>query len=167
MKIRVDELPAKGRRLAGTVAPPDEASFVSGPIAFGVQLRPEGRSLEVAGWVQAIVVGECSRCLNVLRLPVDREVEAEFRPTTQAPDDEERELDADDLEVDYYPDDGLDLRAVLAEQILLGIPMKLLCGEDCRGLCPQCGVDRNVESCDCEPPTDPRLADLADLKDRL
>ena len=90
-----------------------------------------------------------------------------FETPSATADDEEAELDEADLETDYYPGEGLDLRPLLAEQVLLDLPMKPLCGEDCRGLCAQCGANRNLEDCDCEPPPDPRLAALGELRDRL
>ncbi len=167
MRIRIDDLPEEGRRFAGTIAAPDGAGFDSGPISFALRVRRDGQSVHVDGWLHAIVVGECSRCLSSTRIPVAREMDLEYRPLSLMPDDEETELDDDDLDVDYYAEDGLDLRTILAEQVVLGLPMKILCTEDCLGLCPQCGVDRNQEPCDCEPPADPRLADLADLRDRL
>lgn len=153
--------------MAGTIAADAATGLDSGPISFGLRLDRAGSAIRVAGWMHAIVACECSRCLEGTRLPVRREMDIEFRPWAQAPEEEETELDAEDLDIDYYPENGLDFRAVLVEQILLGIPMKILCGEDCKGLCPQCGVDRNLEPCDCEPPPDPRLADLAKLRDQL
>jgi uncharacterized protein len=85
-----------------------------------------------------------------------------------AVDDEEVGLEEEDLEVVFVADGELDLAELAAEQILLGLPMRWVCNEACRGLCPQCGANRNQENaCTCEPETDPRwqaLADLANVK---
>ena len=66
---------------------------------------------------------------------------------------------------DKNRDDQIDLDEVLREQFYLALPMKPLCREDCAGLCPQCGTNRNTGTCSCETePEDPRLAPLRRLK---
>lgn len=167
MRIRVSDLPEEGRRLAGTVSAPDGEDYTVGPVAFAIKARPERDTVFVSGWLHAVVHAPCSRCLSDTRIAVDRTLDLRFRHAAEAPTEEDLELDEEDLDVEYYAGDEIDLRAVLAEQVTLGLPMKVLCDEDCRGLCPQCGTDLNREPCDCQPPTDPRLADLADLRDRL
>jgi uncharacterized protein len=78
------------------------------------------------------------------------------------------ELGRDDLDVDFYTDDQVDLRRVVEAETMLALPMKPLCRDECRGLCPVCGVNRNQTQCTCEVrPADPRLAVLADLRARL
>ena len=62
------------------------------------------------------------------------------------------------------PAERIDLEPVFREQFVLAVPYAPLCTEDCKGLCPQCGIDRNTASCSCEPPIDPRLAPLKGLK---
>jgi uncharacterized protein len=69
--------------------------------------------------------------------------------------------------VAYYDHDQIDLGEMVREQLFLGVPMRRLCREDCKGLCPECGVNRNNERCDCVPKADvdPRLAELGKLFD--
>jgi uncharacterized protein len=74
------------------------------------------------------------------------------------------ELATDDLDVFPYTGDVIDLEPLVREQFVLSIPYAPLCKEDCRGLCPQCGIDRNVASCECAAPIDPRFAALQGLK---
>ena len=70
----------------------------------------------------------------------------------------------DDLETSYYRDDQIDLNELLREQFYLALPMKPLCREDCQGLCPVCGINRNTATCGCELSwEDPRLAPLKSL----
>ncbi len=77
--------------------------------------------------------------------------------------DEEIALATEDLEVGFYQEDGLFLADVVAEQIHLSLPMKVVCREECRGLCPGCGANLNRERCRCGPrAVDPRLAPLAE-----
>ncbi len=79
----------------------------------------------------------------------------------------ELELEEADLGVLYLKGEILDTDPILTEQIQLNVPMRQLCRQDCTGLCPQCGIDRNVESCDCEDVGDPRWDALTALRDRL
>ena len=81
---------------------------------------------------------------------------------------EELELHADDLETDVYDNGVVDLTALLETETTLLLPMKPLCREDCRGLCPICGGNRNVTDCHCEVSVaDPRWAPLKAWAERL
>lgn len=107
---------------------------------------------------------DCSRCLEVARLPVNALFKYVLTPV-QAEQPEEKELSAEDLDVVYYQDDLIDLDPLIAEQIMLQIPMKVTCREDCTGLCPRCGINLNTGSCQChEKRIDSRLAVLKKLK---
>jgi uncharacterized protein len=74
------------------------------------------------------------------------------------------ELAEDDLDLYSYEDEEVDLTPLFRDQVILAVPFAPLCKEDCKGLCPQCGADRNHETCDCKPPVDPRWAALQTLK---
>jgi uncharacterized protein len=74
------------------------------------------------------------------------------------------ELAEDDLDLYTYEGEEVDLSPLFREQVVLAVPFAPLCSEDCKGLCPQCGADRNLERCDCKPPVDPRWAALQTLK---
>ncbi len=79
----------------------------------------------------------------------------------------ERELQDEDVETSYYENDTIDLNELLREQFYLALPMKPLCADGCRGLCPQCGTNLNTGRCDCAPAwEDPRLAPLKALVKR-
>jgi uncharacterized protein len=107
---------------------------------------------------------DCSRCLEAARLPISAPFKYILTPA-QAEHPEEQELNAEDLDFIYYQDDLIDLDPLVAEQILLQIPMKVLCREDCKGLCPHCGISLNQHSCQCYAERiDSRLAVLKKLK---
>jgi uncharacterized protein len=81
---------------------------------------------------------------------------------------DERTVPQDEVEVSYYTGEGVLLEDVLREQVLLAVPLKTVCREDCRGLCPHCGRNLNVEQCNCaEPLEDPRWSALKEIKDKL
>jgi uncharacterized protein len=115
----------------------------------------------------------CSRCIKPVKLVLDEKLRVTFMPSAEVPDDDAEEpAEGDDgaevteEDIDVFPFDGerIDLEPLFREQFVLAIPYAPLCVEDCKGLCPQCGIDRNTASCTCEPPIDPRLAVLKGLK---
>lgn len=79
-------------------------------------------------------------------------------------DDLGLELSDEELDLYSYEGESIDLEPLLREQLILAVPFAPLCREECKGLCPQCGIDRNQERCTCTPPIDPRLAALRDIK---
>jgi uncharacterized protein len=82
---------------------------------------------------------------------------AEYRPGTEAPGEGEFPIENEELDVAFLRGEELDLADLAVEQVLLALPMRIVCDDDCAGLCPSCGANRNVEgACRCEPETDPR-----------
>ncbi len=107
----------------------------------------------------------CARCLEPVMEEVGREFDLFYRPMVTTPREEEVQLKLDDTEIGFFRGEGLFLADVLAEQVILALPMKVICRSDCRGLCPHCGANLNSEQCRCEThASDPRLAPLARLK---
>ncbi len=119
--------------------------------------RLEGR---VAG--QATLA--CDRCLATVSWSFDEGFALELRPAAALADGDEVGLDDDELEVSFLDGDVLDTLDLAVEQILLALPMRALCMDDCAGLCPSCGGNRNQPgACRCEPETDPRWDALRGL----
>ena len=110
----------------------------------------------------------CARCLDPVIQDVKRDFELLYRPLgTDAGKDELSVTDAE-AEIGYYQGGGLLLEDVLREQVLLALPLKVTCKEDCKGLCPQCGRNLNQEQCSCSTAVeDPRWAALKDVRSRL
>lgn len=107
----------------------------------------------------------CARCLEIVVEEVGKNFDLFYRPMNSVSREEEFRLNLDDTEIAFFEGDGLFLADVLAEQVNLSLPMKVICRSDCRGLCPHCGVNLNQEECRCEThAADPRLAPLARLK---
>ena len=115
--------------------------------------RSDGGSLHVRGHLSVETSGPCSRCLADTPLSVDQELDLFFLPESEVlseyDDEEGAELQDRDLVVTFYKGDVLDLGGIVREQVLLAQPMKRLCREDCKGVCPTCGADRNLTSCGC------------------
>lgn len=107
----------------------------------------------------------CSRCSEPFTLPVKEPFSVFYQgPLPQSPE-EEVELGPEDLDTDFLAQGRLDLTALLHENLLLALPVQPLCREDCQGLCPRCGGNRNEGPCACPgPPPDPRFKILERLK---
>jgi uncharacterized protein len=134
--------------------------------SVALHIEPDGVDVLVQGRVGATVPQTCSRCLESFPARVEVPVDVRLLPRPATGDSVE--LGADDLDVDFYDNDQLDLDRVVETETTLALPMKPLCREDCRGLCPACGGNRNVVQCSCaDRAPDPRLAALRDLASRL
>ncbi len=121
--------------------------------------------IRVSGALHTRLELACARCLEIVLEEVSRDFDLYYRPVSSIAREEEVHLRADDTEIGFFRSDGLFLADILAEQVLLALPMKVICRSDCRGLCPHCGSNLNSEECRCEThAADPRLAPLARLK---
>lgn len=110
----------------------------------------------------------CARCLESVRHSLGSDFDLLFRPLGADAGPAERSLGAPDTEIGYYQKEGLVLEDVLREQVLLSLPARTLCRQDCKGLCPRCGRNLNNEPCACEDtPSDPRWSALSDLRSRI
>jgi uncharacterized protein len=131
-----------------------------------LQIDPDGADVFVHGRVGAVIPQTCGRCHEPVPARVEAPVDVRLVPRPATGDS--IELGADDLDVDFYENDVLDLNRVVETETTLALPMKPLCRDDCRGLCPTCGGNRNLVQCSCaDRAPDPRLAALRDLASRL
>jgi len=170
MRIEVENLTAEGKPFEQTYAPgelalEDEfAALVSDVRAWGRASR-KSDEVRVQGSLQTSVELRCDRCLGPAPMPVNVDFVANFVRAGD-PVAEAGELHDEDLEVSVYDGHSVDLDELVREQILLALPARRLCRDDCRGLCPACAKNLNTESCDCaRHETDPRWAALAEIKD--
>jgi uncharacterized protein len=152
------------------LAAADEEYRITAPVDLRMVIHKDHDRFRLVGTVKTELELACSRCLEPFKMPVDREFDLRYLPAAAAEpetDDEEAEVEDDDVAITFYRDEQLDLNDLLREQFYLALPMKPLCSEDCKGICPQCGTNRNTAPCDCTPQwEDPRLAGLKTLLDR-
>ena len=167
MIIRVSELPDDGLVI-------DETAFTASPYTdrawhletLRLQVDKDGDEVDIRGQIRATVPQDCGRCTEGVTSHVTAEVDVRFAPKPPRVDD--AELGRDDLDTDFYVDDQIDLDRVIETETTLAIPMKPLCDPGCRGLCPTCGGNRNLNPCTCaEHAPDPRLVVLGTLGSRL
>ncbi|HLW78397.1 MAG TPA: DUF177 domain-containing protein [Terriglobia bacterium] len=112
----------------------------------------EGDEIRIRGHLAGRLESRCDRCLEKVEIPLHRDFDLRYRPMKSIAREEEIQVAADELEVGFYTGDSIALGDVVAEQVLLALPMKVVCEEDCRGLCPVCGANRNLEACHCATP---------------
>jgi uncharacterized protein len=181
MLFEIRELEAHAVDFAEQIGP--------GVIDFGPEIRQKGElraagraeivrehhgkhqlinDIRVAGDFSARIELACARCLEPISTDVAKNFDLLYRPQGIDAGKEELSVTAAEAEVGYYQGGGLLLEDVLREQILLALPLKAICREDCRGLCPHCGRNLNLEQCHCaEPLEDPRWQALKKIRHRL
>ena len=173
MRVTLEEL-EKGKVPFAHIYQPEELSLededarLAAPAEVrGQAVRGSSAEVRVRGSVAAQVATRCDRCLKEVTVPAAADFDVTYVPTAE---DEAAggasELQDEDLTLAVFEGDAIDVDELTREQILLALPARTLCREDCRGLCPTCGADLNgPESCACEATeTDPRWAALAALK---
>ena len=154
------------------------------PVTFTGRLERQGPGFVLNGRVVFDGITSCARCLSPVSFRRASEAFWVFAPAHEKPregkpaakgdrtdkrakgegDAEEGlELSPADLDVLYYDDLVVPFDPLVEEQVQLELPLKALCREDCRGLCPMCGADRNLSSCVCKPPGDQRWKSLRTL----
>lgn len=143
---------------------PEEAELSQNVLISG-SLSRRGEIFDLSGKLSANAVVYCTRCLE----PIARLIEIQFTDSFGSPESFEgsadSELKADELYMSVLDGDEIDMGEVAREQILLNLPEQVFCREDCRGLCPTCGINLNRERCECaREATDPRWAALKNLK---
>ena len=149
-----DELPAE----------PDDDYAVDEPVVLALRLLKDGDKFRLRGTVTSRLQLTCCRCLDSFAVPVDLPIDLLYLPQADNDGEGESEVSDEDLSTGFYRDDQIDLAALVREQFQLSLPMKPLCGDECKGLCPVCGVKLNRERCSCYTTwRDPRLETLQAL----
>jgi uncharacterized protein len=136
-----------------------ERPVLTGP----VRLMHTNQGVLVKGRLTGEAKVSCVRCLAAVTVPIEVELEEVFVPTIDMatgryakPEEEDEALWIDEHHI-------LNLTEVLRQNVLLELPVHVLCRDDCSGLCPNCGQNLNEGACDCQPDIDPRWSGLSDL----
>jgi uncharacterized protein len=122
------------------------------PLQVNAVAELVGSEIRIRGHLGTRLKASCDRCLGPVELAVERDFDLFYRPLRAIACEEEVEIPEDELEVGFYSGDGIALADVVSEQVILSVPMKVICQPDCLGLCPTCGADRNREACRCPAP---------------
>jgi uncharacterized protein len=141
---------------------------LSEPVSADFTLTHKERDLHIRGAVKTAVRYKCSRCLKEVARPLATSFDVVYLPQPNLKIDEEIELKYEDMETGFYDGVRLDVDQMVLEQIELAIPMKFVCGEDCKGLCDICGADLNEGACACpRNESGSRLAELLEFRKRM
>lgn len=178
MRIRVDEIPESGRTLRFhwdedkllQFLPPDDPFGIKLPRPVNVVLTVNRRTdhVRITGKIEGFLEVDCHRCLQPFSYPLDEEVDVYLVEENHAGQEEEKELESEELVYEFFDGEVIDIDQLVAEQMFLALPVKVLCSEDCRGICPRCGVNRNLEECRCGPEDKGSpFSKLASIKNRL
>lgn len=178
MVIRVEDIPVQGKqesfledegplneRLGGEAT--DSGIRFAGPVQVWMTLSRSGRVILVKSRIEGRVKCVCARCLDPFTLTLHSEIQASLKPKPDPhlASSEEIELSREDLQTDFYEGEEVDLSPLVQDQVLLTLPPKVVCQEECRGLCQRCGKNLNRGTCQCQgAEVDPRLASLKDFR---
>ncbi|MCX7816331.1 MAG: DUF177 domain-containing protein [Syntrophales bacterium] len=175
MKINVNRIPDEGLHLnffkdrewlSQQLPSNDPLPFSSTVVQVTCTLKRARRNVIVDGLISTSLIMACSRCLEAVTFPVECYFRYVITPYHQIViHSEELELSSEDLDVTYYDGETIDLETLIYEQLILEAPMRVLCRDDCQGICPTCGKNRNIEPCSCsKEKVDERFAILKKLK---
>ena len=150
----------------GEIALPDDLQQEQNLHAAGTAelLRNTLGEIRIKGQVQTAISAACDRCLEPARIEIDSPFELYYRPVPESNGHHERRINEGEADLSFYSGNGLELEEALREFVLLQVPMHHYCREDCMGICPVCGENRNQVACQCEQrPGDERWAALKNL----
>ncbi len=131
---------------------------VAGSLKAELSFTRNDEDIYVLGKASVRLKAECGRCLNQFELPVEVDIQTAFFPEEKVGEDEDSYT---------YKGDSIDVLPMLCEQLLLQMPLRTVCGEECKGLCPSCGKNLNKGGCGCSTDAvDGRFAVLKKLKEK-
>ena len=137
---------------AGAIEFPDLRLRQTGPLKAAGKAELVSDLLaevRVSGHLSVSMEADCDRCLEPAACPIEGDFELYYRPVTEGLG-EEKVLDPGEVEMGFYEGDGVELNDVLREYVLLSLPMQKLCQAGCKGICPVCGQNRNLNQCHCQ-----------------
>lgn len=166
MKIVIPDIPEEGLVVALEEKISIEGFSVSSPVKAELTVNRTAGEVMVTGSLSAELEMECSRCLKAVRQYQELPVSVVYHPAEEIGPDRHG-LHDDEMDMGFYTGEELDIEELIREQIVLSAQMKPLCSEDCRGICPKCGIDLNTADCGCvHKEIDPRLEVLKKLLDK-
>jgi len=161
------EVPGSHRDVAAEAAELDLGDDLveAAPVAVLARIARTNRGVVVTGRVRTDLADTCGRCLAPLRIPIDAPIEEEVLPLVDIASGLRLDTTAEPEVFRLTDHHELDLEPLAREAIQLAAPIAPVCRPDCRGLCPECGLDLNAEPHDHgDAPVDPRLAKLRELR---
>lgn len=169
MKIRVSDIRDDGLHIHEQMGPKwlenvpelwsgEEDTRLTSNIDIDIGITRVLREITILGKVSFSIESPCSRCLETVKLDLEPDIRLVLSPSDKIQDEEDESHET-------YTGEEIDIGDYLRERIALSLPVKVVCSEECRGLCPSCGINLNKETCGCRKDRiDPRFAALKKLK---
>lgn len=129
----------------------EDDSFFLEDLDYNIFFKREGSQIKAKGRIATSISLKCVSCLENFELKIDSKFDIVLFPVNQI-DINNISLNPDDMEYIFYEGDKIDLAKILMEQVNLFIPYNPVCSTDCKGICPNCGMNLNYEKCKCENP---------------
>ncbi len=154
----------EGEENASSFGFPETVVAVEDPVHFAFRVTRDGPTFVVSGQVDVAARRTCDRCLGVF----SEDVQVDLREVYHLGDGNFPQSDPDDDEVHFLGRGAtrVDLAPVIRQRVMLELPMKSLCRDDCKGICPTCGISRNEAACQCATESDPRWRALGGLGEK-
>ncbi len=159
LTVKLDEIPDEGLSLKWTEERDSLSGYLEGfsridfdfetLLQSDVTISKIGQTVFVRGSVQTNLRLQCVRCLKEFSYPLSSNFELTLHPLKDGTLEEEAELGEKDMESSFLEEGEIHLSEIACEQIFLEIPYQPICNEGCKGLCPMCGTDLNLSSCEC------------------
>lgn len=169
MRIELESPEESGGRFTRTYASGqlefDESELrLVEPVEVKGQFRRKNGEVELSGELHTKCLAPCARCLKEVEIPIDVDFAERFVAAVSWRHEEQHELSKDDLNLGLV-EEAIELDDVVKEEVLLALPTQVLCDQDCKGICPSCGSDRNAGDCNCKSEQgDSRWEKLKDLQ---
>jgi len=145
----------------------DERVRLATPLTVNGQIKRSGAEVIVSGNITGKLFINCDRCLKPLETPLNNQFELDYVSGSDYEALPDTELTEEQMLISVFDGVAIDVDEIVKEQVLLAVPARILCSDDCKGICPTCGLDRNTTDCNCETSTsDPRWDALKSLKQR-
>ena len=142
----------------------DERVGLIEPVNVSGKVRLAGTKVFVNGHIETRARVECDRCLQPIELPVKTDFDLQYITGGDYESSGAAELTEEEMGVAVFDGEAIDVDEIVKEQVLLAVPTRMLCRPDCKGICPDCGIDRNTGECACATKdVDPRWAALKNL----
>ena len=170
MRIELDKLEGTDTSFAHRYEPEEivldeEHARLTKPPEVSGRIIRKGHEVRLRGKITAGAEVDCDRCLKTVAVPVETDFDVKYIPAADYRSSDAAELQEEDLSVSFFEGKTIDVDELVREQVLLAMPARALCNEECKGLCPVCGANRNTDSCNCDSrEIDPRWERLKAVK---